>query len=228
MKTGICYLVGAGVHYFNDVITPDSDDFVIAVDGGYDYLINNGIQPDLLVGDFDSAQSTLNTSKVGCKVLDFPPEKDYTDMYLAALEGHKLGYRIFYIYGGTGNRIDHTFSNINLLAHLSTLDSAGYLFDEHHVITAITDSELILSINSTDKYHAGLKAKKNGYITVLSHSDISECVNLRGLKYPTYDVTMTNSTVLGTSNEFTGRDCSISVKKGTLLIVLERQQQHFQ
>lgn len=222
MNTGICYLIGAGTHYENDTFSPDSDDYVIAVDGGYNYLTNNNIIPNLLVGDFDSIDNKGEKPNADCEILDFPPEKDYTDMYLAAIEGLKRGYRLFYIFGGTGNRVDHTLANLNLIAWLSEKEAIGYLFDEQQMFTAITDSSYSLSISHTDKYHAHIKAGNKGYISVLSHSSISEDVNIRGLKYPTYNVTMDNTTVLGTSNEFIGSDCSISVKNGTLIIVLER------
>ena len=49
-----CILVGAGAHYKSDIITPCSDDYVIAVDGGYDHLKEKDITPDLILGDFDS------------------------------------------------------------------------------------------------------------------------------------------------------------------------------
>ena len=41
MKSGICYLIGAGAHYDNIIPRPDSDDYIIAVDGGYDYCLSH-------------------------------------------------------------------------------------------------------------------------------------------------------------------------------------------
>ena len=35
----VCYLIGAGEHYDNIICKPDSDDYVIAVDGGYEYAL---------------------------------------------------------------------------------------------------------------------------------------------------------------------------------------------
>ncbi len=228
MSTGICYLVGAGTHFYNNIFTPGSDDLVIAVDGGYDYLNSIGVIPDLLIGDFDSINGSKNIiTGNDIPVISFPPEKDYTDMYLAAEEGMKRGYNIFYIYGGTGGRIDHTVSNIQLITWISTCKVNGrnaiaYLYDEKQLLTAITDTEFSLSTTCTDSYHAYYKARTCGYVSVFSHSNISENVTINGLRYNVNNITLTNNMVLGTSNEFTGSDCTISVEKGTLIISLER------
>ncbi|MBR2432244.1 MAG: thiamine diphosphokinase, partial [Clostridia bacterium] len=79
MKT--CYIVGAGEFYGE--FTPDSDDLVIAADGGYDSLLNRGIRPDVLIGDLDSIKEMPN----GIELIRHPVKKDETDMHLAYLEG---------------------------------------------------------------------------------------------------------------------------------------------
>ena len=195
MNTGICYLYGAGTYYSDEIAVPGNEDMVIAADGGYDFLKKHNIIPDILLGDFDSLSSSdyiTNAEDNHIPVLSFPKDKDYTDMYLAAEEGMKHGYKTFHIYGGCGGR-------------------SGWLFANNSVLTMINDSSLNLT---KDKL-------SSGYISVLSYSDVSYGVTISGLKYETDNITMTNSMVLGTSNEFIGKDCSISVQKGTLLIIIE-------
>ena len=48
-----CYIVGAGDISNTTIRIPDGA-FVISADGGYGYLKNIGITPDVAVGDFDS------------------------------------------------------------------------------------------------------------------------------------------------------------------------------
>jgi Thiamine pyrophosphokinase len=76
-------------------------DFVIAADKGCECLYNYNIIPDLLIGDFDSANiDVLNKAKLKIKeVLEFPPEKDYTDTEIALMEAAKRGLKK-YIYLG--------------------------------------------------------------------------------------------------------------------------------
>lgn len=214
MNTGICYLYGAGTYYSDNIPVPNNKDMVIAADGGYDFLKKHSITPDILLGDFDSVSSSDYITCArdnGIPVLTFPTNKDYTDMYLAAEEGMKHGYKTFHIYGGCGGRIDHTLSNIQLLSYITKKGCSGWLFAENSVLTMINDSSLFIT---KDKMSPG-------YISVLSHSDVSYGVTISGLKYEADNVTLTNSMVLGTSNEFTGKDFSVSVREGTLLIIIE-------
>lgn len=247
---GICYLYGAGSYYTDGMAAPSDDDYIIAVDGGYNFLNDRHIFPHLIVGDFDSIdkKNTGILSGTHIPIISFPPEKDYTDMYLASAEGIKCGYTDFIIYGGCGGRIDHTLSNISLLAHLAAAGCHAYLVANGYVITAVKDSSLavtedgnIITAGAASIKKAPsmslpfdampskalpfralpFKAKNNGYISVLSHSDISRGVTISGLKYEADDITITNTMVLGTSNEFCGRNALVSVESGTLIILIQ-------
>lgn len=206
MKNGICYIVGAGDNYGLD-FTPSPNDYVIAADAGIRYLEQYGITANLVIGDFDSLDvvpSHPNTTTLS-------PEKDDTDMLAAVREGIKAGYRDFHIYGGTGGRIDHTLANLQVLAYLAENGMQGLLFEEKNVITAITNRKLSFDIIPS------------GYVSVFSHTEQSEGVYLRGLKYELANATLTNTFPLGVSNEFIGKESSISVNDGTLLIVFPKE-----
>ncbi len=201
-KTGICYVVGAGESYGID-FTPCGDDFVIAVDGGFQVLERSRIRVDLVIGDFDS----LGFIPEHTRVMALNREKDDTDMRAAILEGIKTGYETFHIYGGTGGRIEHTIANMQLVAELSFSGKRGFLFGRDYIITALT--------NGTFAFPAHV----SGYVSVFAHSDRAEGVWLRGLKYELQEAVLTNGYPLGVSNEFIGKRSSISVEKGTLLLV---------
>ena len=203
MTNNICYIIGAGENYGLNFI-PTSNDFVIAADAGIRYLEQYGITADLVIGDFDSLDyipSHPNTTVLNV-------EKDDTDMLAAVREGIKAGYSIFHIYGGTGGRIDHTIANIQILTYLAQNSMQGFLFGRDCVITAITNRKMTF------------EAISSGYVSVFSHTEKSEGVYLQGLKYELDNAILTNTFPLGVSNEFIGKESSISVSRGTLLIVM--------
>lgn len=219
---GVCYLIGAGEHPDNIICRPDSDDYVIAVDGGYDYAVQLGITPNLIIGDFDSLKSNMAASNDdNIPVISFPPEKDYTDMMLAAEKAAKLGFRTILIYGGTGGRPDHTFANIQLLSWIAEHGCAAYLFDDAYTMTAIKNRTLSITAGTPDKHSGFITSDGYGYISIFSLSDVSEGVTIKGLKYTACGITLNRFHALGTSNEFTDSDCSIEVKKGSLLIIAQ-------
>lgn len=202
MKNAICYIIGAGENYGLD-FTPTTDDFVIAADAGIRYLKQRGLTANLVIGDFDS----FNDIPAHPNTKELNPEKDDTDMFAAVREGIKAGYSFFHIYCGMGGRIDHTIANMQILAYLSQNDMQGFLFGKDSVITAITNRNI-----SFDKV-------PSGYISVFSYTEKSEGVNLQNLKYELNNAVLTNTFPLGVSNEFIGKESSISVSDGTLLIV---------
>lgn len=112
-------------------------EFIIAADKGSECLYKYNIIPDLLLGDFDSAKKEiLDNMKLKVKeVLEFQPEKDYTDTEIAVMEAIKRGAEKIYLFGATGTRMDHTLGNIGLMlttkkkgANLEILDDNNRLY----------------------------------------------------------------------------------------------------
>lgn len=92
-------------------------DLFIGVDGGSLFLIEQGICPDLAVGDFDSVSEEelaliCSQSK---EVLQAQPEKDDTDLELAVkVVFARYPQAQVTIFGAFGGRLDHTLANIFL------------------------------------------------------------------------------------------------------------------
>ena len=197
-----CYIVGAGENYGLN-FTPEEDDYVIAADAGYKYLLEAEITPDMVVGDFD----TLKYVPDHPNIVQLKPEKDITDTWEAVTKGFEKGYKEFHLYACMGGRVEHSIANFQLLSHIAEEGGRGYLYDDRSIITVIKDSEI------------SFKARENGFISVFSLSDTSIGVEISGLKYEIKDAKLINSFPLGVSNEFIGKPAKISVKNGTLLIV---------
>ena len=198
----ICYVVGAG-DFFSRGFSPQPDDFLIAADAGYLRLQHMSLEPDIIIGDFDS----LGAPPRHPHVIPLKKEKDETDMIAALSEGFSRGYRRFHIFGGTGKRLDHTLANLQALAWLAQRDARGILFGEAEQITAIKDSALFFPEGSA------------GTVSMFAHSDNAYGVNIYGLKYPLKDSLVTNQFPIGVSNELTGKTGCISVRQGTLWVL---------
>jgi thiamine pyrophosphokinase len=203
---GKCIIVGAGENYGLD-FKREAEDYIIAADGGYKYLESAGIIPDMVVGDFD----TLKYVPEHPNIVELNPVKDVTDTWQAVTIGFEKGYREFCFYACMGGRIEHTVANIQMLSHIAEIGGRGYLYDDRNVLTVIKDSGIEL----------GKRAE--GFVSVLSLSDTSTGVTIKGLKYEIENAELDNRFPLGVSNEFIGKESHISVKKGNLLIIFPKK-----
>ena len=207
MTCGNCYIVGAGER-IKILPVPEQGDLLIAADGGYAWLKDKGLEPDLGVGDFDSMAEPAGVAPL----VRLPRMKDDTDTMAAVRLGQDRGYRQFHIFGGTGGRFDHTLANLQLLAWLSRRGEQGWLYGPDWTATAITAGALEFG------------PENRGMISVFAHSDRARGVTIEGLKYSLAGAELDNGFSLGVSNEFTGVPSRVSVEEGTLLVVWERRE----
>ncbi|KAB7787887.1 thiamine diphosphokinase [Bifidobacterium cebidarum] len=212
MTTKVCAIFGAGEYYGDpDPALIPSDAYVVAADGGLDHTRALGITPNVVVGDFDSLEGARPAAADGLRTVVLPPLKDDPDMLSALKIGWAAGCREFRIWGGLGGRVDHTLSNIQLMALLAQHGASGYLFGDGTVVTAICDGSLSFAAHPVPE--AG------HMVSVFSLSDVSLDVNEPGLKYELEHGTLTNTVVQGVSNEFRdNKPASISVGSGTLIV----------
>ncbi|MCL2087074.1 MAG: thiamine diphosphokinase [Oscillospiraceae bacterium] len=205
-----CYLFGAGE-------APCSRPFigegalVIAVDGGFSYLQENGIVPHVLIGDFDSLVLEECHVHSETQKIRLNPIKDKTDMAAALEYALNVGCNEFRIYGGTGCS-SHLMANIALLIKICENGMKGELFGNKENITVIRNSRVTFS------------REESGYISVFSVSGKSVGVCEKGLKYTLDNHTLARDNPLGVSNEFIGTESEISVKDGMLLIIREKER----
>ena len=68
-----------------------------------------------------------------------------------------------------------------------------------------------------------LPQRKGCYVSVFPFEGMAVGVTEKGLKYPLNDATLDCSFPLGVSNEFTAEEAVISVKSGSLLIILSKE-----
>ena len=200
-KDKICYIIGAGQNYGVDLLANENR-IVIAADGGMEYLSEQNIVPDFIIGDMDS----IGYKPSGSNVIFLPEEKDDTDTVAALRFGIKKGCEVFVIFGGTGGRLDHTVANLQALVFLAEQGKRGYLVDKDNIVTALKNGTIRFDKTS------------DGVVSVFSASGRAEKVCIDGLKYELKDATLNSSFPIGVSNCFIGKESVISVESGVLLI----------
>lgn len=217
VKCGRCIVIGAGDLTVGSIHV-DDDDLVIAVDGGLNYCSVLEIEPDLILGDFDSVgedqkEALLELQKqIPDRVIALEPEKDDTDMLAALKMGLEYGYTAFHIYAATGGRLEHTIANIQCLLFLKNRDAVGYIMDGNGMIFVMQNEEV--------KFRNTLE----GYLSIFSLCKEANGVSIKGMKYELENTTLTNDFPLGISNEFIGEEALIRVEDGELVCIISYVQ----
>ena len=193
------------------------DLYIVAADGGLQFLQEHGITPDYWVGDMDSFPSVegdelqaYTTLIQGIPHEKVPVEKDDTDTALAVKKAYEEGYREMLLFGCSGgNRISHTFANVQLMCR--------YEEKGCHIKMMGSSFQAEILRNGKQEYSKVLR----GSISVICLSDIAKNVEIKGLKYE-YRGDLTNRNTLGVSNSFIGQDGFVQVEDGTLLLIYEK------
>ena len=208
-----CILIGAGDLTVGELKLREGD-YCIALDGGLGYCDFLQVEPDLIIGDFDSVtkeeQKALEEIEKAApeRVIRLKPEKDDTDMLYALKYALEQGFREFRIYAATGGRLDHTLANIQCLLYLKNHGAVGYLMDGNGMIMVLKNESVSFQENL------------EGYLSLFSLGERAEGVTIKGMKYPLQDYVMTNDFPIGISNEFIGEKAEISVRNGELACIL--------
>ena len=183
-----------------------ADDYVIAADGGLKHLETLSLEPQAILGDFDSLGYVPRGGQV------FPVEKDDTDAMLAVRHGLERGFREFVIYGGLdGQRLDHTVANYQTLQYLANNGAKGYLIGKDYIVTVIK--------NETVRFPETAK----GILSLFCLGADARGVSLQGLQYPLENGTLSSGFPLGVSNHFVGEKAQIRVEDGSLLAMWDRK-----
>lgn len=223
---GKCIIFGAGEFKGNagkrmagGIPDYEEKDTVIAVDGGLTYCSLLNIEPDIIIGDFDSLDEDLIEAvriiEETCpdKILRLKPEKDDTDMLAALKWGLARGHTIFQIYGGLGGRLDHCLANIQCLLYLKRQGAEGYLFEEDGMVCAAmaADKEDVKQFRPT----------MTGILSLFSLEKES-VVSISNMKYPLSHFQVTNDFPIGISNEFLpGESGCITVHSGAVALLIK-------
>lgn len=203
-------IIGASTIVNHNVLSNYLDSFIIACDKGYEECLKENIEPDILIGDFD----TLDTSliKNPKSTIKLNPIKDDTDTFFAVKYLLEKGFNEIHFFGCLGNKIDHTIGNIQILSYLKDNNVNGYLHSED-------DSQIIFMLkNESFSFKKNLK----GMVSIFSFTNISKNVTIKNMKYNIENYKLSSSIPLGVSNEIIldSKDNGyVSVEEGKLLVI---------
>lgn len=194
-----------------DLLGKNRYETVIACDSGMEFFRRNGLYPDLILGDFDSAdRNTVDYFKEQTKVRleQFPAQKDWTDTELAVRRGLELEPEHIDLVGATGTRLDHVLGNLQLLALGMEAGVSIFLMDAHNRIRL---ADRPLKLKKSEQY--------GDFISLIPYGGEVSGLTLKGMKYPLKEATLRQDVSLGISNEIVDDEALISFTEGKLYVM---------
>jgi thiamine pyrophosphokinase len=196
-----------------DLTSYKSGDIVfIGADKGSMHLMEQGINPDVAVGDFDSLSSeefTVLSKKVNVLKIA-PAEKDETDTDLALSQALEYNPVRILLTGVTGGRLDHFMAVLNSVFR--------FQMDNPEIQFTILNkwNEMMLLTPGTTKIS---KHPFFRYVSFFAFQGKVEHVSLTGMKYNVDNETIEMGDSRFTSNEVLYEEGSISFSPGICLLI---------
>lgn len=205
------------LHFFEnrDAAGKCRDCKVIAADKGLEFLIRQGIRPDMVIGDFDSASASVEDylkEHKEIQVYRLKPEKDDTDTQSALRLAAQEGAASVLLLGCTGTRMDHVLANIGLLLFGKILGLQVTICDPWNRIRLVS---------------SGTELRKEEtfgtYVSFFALGGDVMGLTLEGFYYPLKDHHLSMAEAgLTVSNEIVEKTAKVTYKSGELLMIESR------
>ena len=196
------------------ILQSEETEFIIGVDKGLQFLYENEIKPDYIVGDFDSVPREIveyYRTEENVPIREFNPVKDASDTEIALRLCLGLRRKEIYILGGTGNRIDHLWANIQCLNIALAAGSEAMILDSHNRIRILEHGITLTRAEAFGKYFSVFPLE-------LPVEDFS----ISGAKYPLQNHLLSAGDSLCVSNEFAEDEVNISFVCGKVILMETR------
>lgn len=182
---------------------------VVAADAAGEWCLDLGRAPELVVGDFDSAQpgAVARLERRGIAVETVSSHKDDSDLDLALLAARRLGARRTTFTAAFGARLDHTLASLGTLLSAADLSAEAVEPSLHAwVLDSQHRPELTLPLDAGRTVSAFALQRATG-------------VTLEGFEYPLDDGVLEPLSSLGLSNRAARREPHARVLGGRLLLL---------
>lgn len=184
-----------------------SNDFIICADGGYKYAYEAGLIPNIIIGDFDSAELPRNCPS---EIMWLPTKKDDTDTFRCVKEALHRGFDEILIFGGTGGRMDHTYANMSVLYYISSNGAKGMLLDAKNSVFMLSKEEL------------NIEGRKGERFSIFPFGCEKCTVTLKGFEYTLDGGILYAGEPVGISNVITDNSARVEVLSGTAAVIFSK------
>ena len=178
------------------------EDYYIFCDSGLFHKEGLNVEPDLIIGDFDSHEKV----DTGSEIITLPEMKDDTDSLSGVKLALKRGFKDFLLLGMTGRRMDHTLCNLYLLSYIKSHDGKALIVDDWSEMEVVEKEEVFIS----DTY---------AYFSLIAWKGKCEGVNIENALYPLSSAVIEPEYQYGISNEPLKGGSRVWVEKGSLLLI---------
>lgn len=183
------------------------EDFILCADGGVAAASRMNLQPNLIIGDFDSYSGSFPDQT---EVIRLPVHKDDTDLMYSIKEALRRGFTEFLLLGATGGRLDHTLASISALQYLADHGAYGVLADEKNEVRLYRKGSFLI------------QGRCGELLSVFPWGTPSCNVTYEQLEYPLDHQDLYSSEPTGVSNCMLADQVRIHVHKGPILVVLSK------
>jgi thiamine pyrophosphokinase len=193
----------------------NSSDLIIAADGGIHHCKLLGITPNVIIGDFDSLDSIDFTTyqQAGVEILQYPTNKDETDLELALRLTSRRQISKVFIIGALGARWDMTISNIMLAAQPEFSQLTVRLMDGSQELAILRGEGQI-----------DITGRPGSKISMIPLAGDAFGITTQDLEYSLNDETLYFGTARGISNVLLNTHARVIIRKGILLICLMNEK----
>jgi thiamine pyrophosphokinase len=203
------------------------DDTIICADGGTRHALALGVQPNLIIGDMDSAERDQLQKLAGedVSIELFSHDKNETDLELAIKHAIDLKPDQIIIMGALGGRLDQTLGNIALL---SDTRHRPALPKEHRDDVNYVEGSLDIRLDDGVEEifvcwdQVQVHGKSGDLVSLIPWQGPVSAVRTKNLKWPLRNETLYPDKTRGISNEMLGDTASVSIGSGSLLVVHRR------
>ena len=209
-----CLIITGGkldLSFAGSFLEQETFDKIIAVDAGLEAVKALGLEPDMVVGDFDTVKpGILQYYRQKEHIIwdTHQPEKDETDTELALRTAMEAGVSDMVILGATGGRLDHSIGNIHLLYACLQKGVKASIVDEKNRLYILDQGKTYRSSEIWGKY-----------ISFLPLTEEVHGITLKGFKYPLTNRDIRIGTSLCISNELEAETGTITFRDGVLICV---------
>lgn len=179
-------------------------DTLFCADGGANSAMDLGFKPDYIIGDLDSVSPKVLKKYDGISQVIVYRRQDDTDVEKCLKYALKLKFKEVALLGGTGDRLDHSITNISIaLKFLPRIKI--YLFHEDSVLVPMTGAALVRTI---PKEQVSIQAFESATV-------IKSC----GLKYELDRINLPFGVRESQSNEANKDKFALYIENGKIILV---------